>query len=281
MKVLPFIIPKSPYENLVFQIDEQARFYDKLHQHEEIQISFISKGSGKLILMDSIHQFSPDDLFVIGSNIPHLFKSDDTTDVNSTMYTLFFTQDSFGKNFFNLLELQTLNSFFNRAQNSFRVLKHQNELGLLLQKMEHKNRLERFIGLLQLLNQLSETATKSLSQYLPTKVRSLDEGERLQSIFDLVIQNFKRQITLKEVADLTFMTKNSFCRFFKKHTNKSFFDFLKAYRVEHACKQLAQSKAQPITEIAEGCGFQSQSNFNRRFKEIKGMTPTQYRKSIQ
>ncbi|WP_411767286.1 helix-turn-helix domain-containing protein [Winogradskyella sp. A3E31] len=73
------------------------------------------------------------------------------------------------------------------------------------------------------------------------------------------------------------MTKNSFCRFFKQHTNKTFFDFLIAYRLEHVCQQLLRSKNRSITEISGALGFQSQSNFNRKFKEIKGVTPSEYR----
>lgn len=281
MKVLPFVIPKSPSENLVFQVDEEIRFYDKLHQHEEIQISYIERGTGKLVFMDGIHPYSSNDLFVIGSAIPHLFKSEDSGKTPSKMYTLFFTMDSFGDNFFRLLELQDIRMFFDKAQHGFRVLEEQKELGQFIKGMEPKNRFDRFLGLLQLLSKLCGLPSQALSLSATTKVRSLDEGERLQRIFDLVIQNFHRPIPLEEVASISHMTKNSFCRFFKKHTNQSFFDFLISYRVEHACQQLAQSKNDTIMNIAEGCGFQSQSNFNRRFKEIKGVTPTEYRKSIR
>ncbi len=233
-----------------------------------------------MVLMDSIHPYHPNDLFVLGSNMPHLFKSEETDKSTSKMYTLFFTKESFGNEFFNLLELQQLKSFFVKARNGFKVVEGQKDLGPFLQKLEDKNRLDRFLGLLYILNRFCEVPTKSLSLWAPTKIRSLDEGERLQRIFDLVIQNFQRPISLEEVAELTFMTKNSFCRFFKKHTNKSFFDFLIAYRIEHACLQLAQSKTSSIMEIAEACGFQSQSNFNRRFKETKGITPRAFRANI-
>ncbi|PIB26319.1 AraC family transcriptional regulator [Maribacter sp. 4G9] len=280
MKVLPFIIPKSPSENLVFQIDREERFYDKLHQHEEIQISYIEQGTGKLVLMDGIHQYNSTDLFVLGSNIPHLFKSEDIGNTASKMYTLFFTKESFGEHFFHLLELQEVRRFFEKAQTGFRVLENQKKLGHFIKAMEHKNRFDRFLGLLKLLSRLCDHPDQILSISAPTKVRSLDEGERLQRIFDLVIQNFHRPIPLEEVASLSYLTKNSFCRFFKKHTNKSFMDFLIEYRVAHASQQLARSNSMSISEIAEACGFQSQSNFNRRFKELKGITPTQYRATL-
>lgn len=281
MKVLPFIIPKSPSENLVFQIDEEIRFYDKLHQHEEIQISYIERGAGKLVLMDGIHQYHSHDLFVIGSNLPHLFKSEDIGHINSKMYTLFFTKESFGENFFHLLELQPVSGFFDKAQNGFKVLENQDQLGFYIKDMENSNRFERFLGLLNLLNKLCEIPSENLSVLAPNKVRSLDEGERLQRIFDLVIKNFQRPIPLEEVASLSYMTKNSFCRFFKKHTNKSFMDFLIEYRIAHACQQLSQSNTISVAEVAEACGFHSQSNFNRKFKAIKGVSPTAFKKSME
>ena len=55
MKVLPFKIPKPEKDAFVFQIDDDEAFYDKLHQHEEIQLSYIVKGKGTLIVGDAIN----------------------------------------------------------------------------------------------------------------------------------------------------------------------------------------------------------------------------------
>ncbi len=105
MKVLPFKIPKPEKEALVYQEDHEIIFYDKLHQHEEIQISYIMEGSGSLIVGDSINEYQPHDILIIGENIPHVFRSDAEAHPNSIMYTLFFTKKSFGKEFFNLTDL--------------------------------------------------------------------------------------------------------------------------------------------------------------------------------
>ena len=75
MKVYPFKIPKPVDAYLIVQIDKEPIFYNRLHQHEEIQISHIINGSGKLLVGDSIHQFGKGDTYVIGSNLPHIFKS--------------------------------------------------------------------------------------------------------------------------------------------------------------------------------------------------------------
>lgn len=88
-KVLPFKIPKPEQEALVYQEDHEVVFYDKLHQHEEIQISYIIKGSGSLIVGDTISDFKPNDILVIGEHIPHVFRSDSKAAAQSVMYTLF------------------------------------------------------------------------------------------------------------------------------------------------------------------------------------------------
>lgn len=75
MKVLPFKISKSEKDALIYQEDTGVAFYEQLHQHEEIQISYIVKGSGTLIVGDSISVFNENDIIVIGENLPHVFRT--------------------------------------------------------------------------------------------------------------------------------------------------------------------------------------------------------------
>jgi mannose-6-phosphate isomerase-like protein (cupin superfamily) len=67
VKVLPFKIPKPDYDALVYQEDYDLMFYDKLHQHEEIQLSYIVEGEGTLIVGDTINDYKSGDLLIIGS----------------------------------------------------------------------------------------------------------------------------------------------------------------------------------------------------------------------
>ena len=76
------------------------------------------------------------------------------------------------------------------------------------------------------------------------------------------------------------MTPNAFCRFFKQRTNKTFFQFLIELRVEHACQLLSSKRELNINLISDLSGFNSISNFNKKFKKIKGVTPTKYQRSI-
>ena len=64
MKVLPFKIPKPLHDALIYQVDFEDAFYDKLHQHEEIQMSWIVEGKGTLIVGDTINNYKKDDIIV-------------------------------------------------------------------------------------------------------------------------------------------------------------------------------------------------------------------------
>jgi len=112
VKVLPFKIPKPDFDALIFQEDKAPHFFSKLHQHKEIQLSYIVEGEGTLIVGDTVNYYKTGDLLVIGSDIPHVFRSDASSLSNSHMLTLFFTEISFGTHFFNLEELKELKPFF-------------------------------------------------------------------------------------------------------------------------------------------------------------------------
>lgn len=274
MKVLPFKIAKPLNQNLIVQIDESDMFYNQLHQHEELQLSLIIRGLGKVVVGDSVRQFSAGDFFVIGSNCPHLFQSE-LNDAGVKMISLFFTKSSFGNDFFNLADLAEIQSFFALSNDGFTLINNKKVVKDIMIEMPSQDKLMRFIQLLRLLKLLCHSERHVLTKFIyPKKIGSRD-GQRLQVIYDFVINNFHNQINLDEISKLAFMTPNAFCRFFKKRTNKTFFQFLIELRLEHACQLLLDTDL-PIAEIAEQSGFNSISNFNRQFKAQKRVSPSQY-----
>ena len=275
MKVFPFKIPKPVDEHLIVQIDKEPIFYNRLHQHEEIQISHIINGSGKLLVGNTIHQFSKGDTYIIGSNLPHIFKNvQDEFDAH--MVTVFFTQNTFGQNFFNLPYFTELESFFNKSDSGFKVISNKKKISKFILKLSSQEKLSRFISFIELLDLLVKVEIEPLSKFVYSKSLSTNEGERLQVIFDFVFKNFHNPIALEDISKMAFMTPNAFCRFFKQRTNKTFFQFLIELRVEHACQLLNTKKGMNINQVSDLSGFNSISNFNKKFKKIKGITPTQY-----
>lgn len=112
------------------------------------------------------------------------------------------------------------------------------------------------------------------------KKYSDNEGRRMSTVLEYTMANFQKEITLNTVALKAAMTKTSFCKYFKKRTNKTYVSFLNELRIEEACKLMLGEKEVSIAAIAEASGFQNISNFNRKFKQIKGATPRDFRRGL-
>ncbi|RED22649.1 AraC family transcriptional regulator [Flavobacterium cutihirudinis] len=278
MKVFPFKIPKSGEEPLIYQEDIEVSFYDKLHQHEEIQISYIEKGEGAVFAGDTISQYHEGDILVIGSNLPHVFRSDVQENEISIMRTLFFTFNSFGKDFFELPTFRNIHPILESSKNGFVVRNAPKKMVKYFKKLKNADSYSRFILFLDIMKWLSTAESTPLSNYLYQKKITDNEGKKMQIVFDYVMTNYHQNITLEEIASIASMTKNAFCRYFKVRTNKSFFQFLIEVRIERAAKLLSSNGELSVLEIAESCGFNNISNFNRKFKELKQLSPLQYRK---
>lgn len=277
MKVLPFKIPKPEKEALVYQEDRETVLYDQLHQHEEIQISYIVEGSGSLVVGDTINDYKKNDILVIGENIPHVFRSDTDFTSHSVMFTLFFTRNSFGKDFFNLPDMLSSANFFQDSEYGMKIISGQEEIIKVFIGLRNQAKIERIASLLIILNLIIKAKKQPLSSFVYRKKYTDDEGKRMRAVIEHAMENFDEPISLETIAEKANMSKNAFCRYFKKRTNKTFFQFLIEIRIENACKLLYNNKELPISEISELCGFQNIANFNRKFKERKGTTPSQYR----
>jgi AraC-like DNA-binding protein len=154
----------------------------------------------------------------------------------------------------------------------------QNAIKELFFNLEKTSKLNRFLILFQLLKIISTANYKSLSSFVYDKKFTDNEGSRMRNVFEYTMNHFKSQITLETIAEVANMTKNAFCKYFKKRTNKSYFTFLNELRIEQACKLLVSNKESTILEIAELSGYNNLSNFNRQFQIIKQQSPSEYKK---
>ena len=277
MKVLPFKIPKPDNEALVYQEERLNVLYDQLHQHNEIQISYVEKGAGTLIVGDTINTFAPGDILILGGYLPHVFRTDTKFSDETVVYTLFFDKNSFGKHFFDLPDMEIISEFFNDSEYGMKILTPKDKIINLFLKLKNQNKVQRISSLLRIIDLITKAEKTPLSSFVYKKKYTDDEGKRMNEVFHYAMENYMEPITLKEISEIANMSRNAFCRYFKKRTNKTFFQFLIEIRIEHACKQLYSNPDQSIASISELCGFQNTANFNRKFKEVKGMTPSHYR----
>ena len=94
----------------------------------------------------------------------------------------------------------------------------------------------------------------------------------MHSVYEYLMKNFKKEISLKEVSSLAAMNPNAFCRFFKSRTEKSLMQFINEIRIGHACGLLANPE-ETVLQVAYKSGFNNVSNFNHFFKLINKQAP--------
>ncbi|RAW02279.1 AraC family transcriptional regulator [Pseudochryseolinea flava] len=284
MKILPFKIPKTSQESFRLQEDQEIHFYDHLHQHPEVQLTLILESEGKVIVGDFVGTFKPGDIFLIGPNLPHVFRNDSKyyqEDAGQFAHsiTVFFEWQSFGEKFLSMPELAHLQEFSKlSARGLFLQEPVRNRVAQLMKQMFRKNGMDRLIVLLKILNILSEN--KGIEALASSGVyNDFDEvdGKKLADIYRFTMNEFHRKISLDEVASIAHMTTNSFCRYFKKRTRKSYVDFLTEIRIGQARKLLQQDDLS-ISQISLEVGFNNLSNFNRKFRELCSITPTEFRR---
>ena len=284
MKVLPFTIPVAHDKTLTVQEDVLPYFYTHLHRHQEIQLTWIQEGEGTLVVGNSMHTFRPGEIYLLGPNIPHIFKSDPSyfdSESQKHVHTLnlFFnpTGEQLG-HLFTLPEMKTVQSFLQRCQSGFKIPAPAfAEVSELILNIMHTSGLDQLMHFLKLLKSLSILIeAKPLTTDIPAQAFSDYEGIRIGSIYNYIIQNYDRNLTLEDVAEHANMTPHAFCRYFKKHTRHTFINFLNEVRINEACKMLINGTYSGIATVAYNCGFNSVTNFNRVFKSVVSKSPREY-----
>lgn len=285
MKVLPFTIPVPPGHTLIVQEERLPYFYTHLHRHQEIQLTWVIEGEGTLIAGNEIQSFKSGDIFWLSPNQPHVFKSNSEyfeSASSKVVHTITVFFNPFGKlqALFELPELKGLSLFLVQYSNGFKVGPAiANEVKRLITGIRMSQSADQLIKLIQLLTYFSSCADLqpfAVNSY-PQSITDR-EGIRIGSVYDYIVQNAAKPLTLQQIASEASMTEQAFCRYFKKHTRHTFINFLNKVRVNLACKLLNDDNHISIAEVAYQCGFSSVNNFNRSFKLFTGTTPSSFRK---
>ena len=251
------------------------------HFHPELEIAYISSGNGKRHVGNHISYYKDGDLIFLGPNLPHYGFTDRFTGASSEI-VIQLKYDFLGTQLLETPEMEAISGLFERSLRG--LVFHGNtklEIGERLQDIFHMTPFERLIALLNLLNILAKSEEYTLLNASDASIIvNHKDSQRIDSIFKHVRQHFQDEvIPLSDVASLVNMTVPSFCRYFKKHTNKTFTQFVNEFRIVHATKLLSETQ-DSISTICFDCGFNNFSHFNRYFKKITGKSPSQYRKEL-
>lgn len=264
-----------------FNQEHQNKNHTFWHYHPEIELVYVNGGSGKRQIGSHVSYYQHGDLILIGANLPHCGFTDSLTD-NDRETVIQFSPDFLGKNFWEIPEMRNVRVLLERAKNG--IVFHGEDKDLIGEKIEALNSLtnyKRLLGLMEVLNMLENAKDFTLLNaegfVLDTE---LEDNNRINVVFNFVKNEFKRNITLEEIAGIVSMTVPAFCRYFKKVTKKTFVQFVNEYRLVHAAK-LLHEKQISITDVCFESGFNNFSHFNKQFKKFTGKSPSVYRNEIK
>ena len=280
MKALPFKIPHGSKTSIKVDHDVMPHFYDTYHTHEELQIMLVIKGNGSAYIGDKILQFAKGDIYLLGPNLPHVFKDKlNGKDTGIESISIFFLHDFMGKGFLDLPESKLLLTLLEESK---RGIKIQGQLQVKIResiwKIYEGKGLNRLLYLVETLEKIAQSDDLSfISSPGYHKPKRAVDGQKINDVFDFMLANSSREIRLEEIAEIAHMSSTAFCRYFKHHTRKTYSRFLNEIRVGEACKMLVDDKLS-VNQICDRSGFNNISNFNRQFKKITDFTPSQYQK---
>jgi len=276
-----------PTESVIFFNEERPHFTVPWHFHPEIEILFVVKSSGTSYVGDGIHRFTEGEISIIGENVPHWWKSDpkymDGKDTSGIKVLIIqFNKKIFDPNFISLPEMKSIKEFLEKAQRGIQfVSKSRKALGEQITKIFQLSGIQRLTELILLLEMMSGTKDYKYHASIGySKTINTYDFYRFNKIHEHIILNFNKPIKLEDVASTVNISPTAFCRYFKKHTGKTFLSFLNEMRIGHACKLMVEGKM-PISIASMESGFNNLSHFNDQFKRVMKLTPSEYKSAYK
>jgi len=280
----PHLLNVVPEPNHSFCVRQDSVPYinNHWHYHPEVELIYFHNGAGTQFVGDNISRFGAGDIVLIGSNLPHYWKYDDQyfkkrkeKIVYSTV--IHFSEKVWGEQFLSLPETKIIGLVLEKAKRGINVSKNNGKIIIeLIEKIRLSEGLERMIALMECIAYFGNISKmKFLSSLGFQKEYSVAESERMTTIYDFTLSNFKNKIYLDQIAKKAGMVTNSFCRYFKSRTGKTYSRFLTEIRVGQACKHILENKL-CIKQICFECGFNNFTSFYKSFKAITGITPNAY-----
>ena len=272
-----------PVQNSFKILKYTVPFFDMpFHYHSEYELVYIIRGTGIRYIGNSIHKFQSGDMVFMGPDLAHIWitpEKDRQERTNSMVeaIVLQLSRDLFSS-MIDTPEFLLISQLLANTTAGLKITGAIRDTVLkTLAKMLRCDGLERFLLLLNVLNNLSRAKDLTLLNALELTRELNQTDKRIDAVHHFVMTCYAQKISSKDAASIANMEQSAFCRFFKLKTQKTFTQFLNETRVNQACRLLLEKK-QSVTQIAYESGFSNMTNFYKQFKKYAKTTPLDFQK---
>jgi AraC-like DNA-binding protein len=254
--------------------------------HPELELVYIKKGSGIGFIGQQVVNFGEGSVFLIGPYLPHFFRFDDCYFDDNLSFpveviVIHFAANCLGSAFMHLPENSVIAQMIAQAHYGWHLAGTPDHyIGQMMATLDDLIGVPRIAAFLRLLMEISgERRFLQLNQTFEVVHARPDDRFRINTIYEYCFLHFKEPVKITEISKIAGISRNSFCRFFKAHTKKTFSLFMIGIRVSHACTLLIQSEL-TVKEACFASGFNNLASFHKYFKLITGQTPTVYQRAF-
>lgn len=264
---------------LVSRLVQLRSFDHPYHFHPEIEITFIAKSNGTRVLGDHIGSFQPGELYLLGENLPHVFRNTVRPEHGATAEVLHFLRGPKPGFLDALPETRAFARLLDRSKAGL-LFDHKTseQGGHLLQRIRQATGARRLAAFFELAGTLLEAPEPRVlaSAGGSTPSRQTVGSDRIHRVCNVILEKITDDLSHRQMAKLAHMAPASFSRLFLRTTRKTFTQFVTEVRLGHACRLLRECE-DTVADIAFSSGFNNLAHFNRQFRRYHRCSPREYR----
>jgi AraC-like DNA-binding protein len=277
--------PQSSRESFHCEVVRGRGYGARWHFHPEVQVTLVLKSAGYRIVGDNISPLLPGDLVLVGANLPHVWHQDEgrrgSKDAVHAI-VIRFREDFLGDHFLQSPEMEAVRRLLKRSARGLQVTgPTRDATAVLMRELAACQGLDRLLKLLEIVHLLAGSKhLKSIASASFSPSLRYSDAPRMQRVMHFIHDHLDKVIERDAVARCAALSEGAFSRFFKTRTGKTLPQYVNELRVGNACARLREADAK-VSDIALACGFENLANFNRQFRAITGMSPSEYREAFE
>jgi AraC-like DNA-binding protein len=251
------------------------------HYHEEYELHLVVASTGKMFVGDYIGTFAPGNLVLTGPRLPHNWISTDVAPEGLPLrdHCIIFKRAPIDQASVSIPELKEVLPLLDRAVQGVEFFGVSEQVLGYFERISASQNVARLAVFLELLGLLSHSDNYRLlsNAWVATTDDDDKSTDQINAIVTYISEHYPEPLTMADVAKRFRMSESHFSRVFRRGTGNTYTDFLIRVRISRACQLLMQSD-ENVATICYDVGFNNVANFNRRFLDVKGTTPSAFRK---